>query len=253
MSRIRIMLTIGAAFMLVALLAPAGLAQDEEPRLNLQFQGENLGQILQLLSRGYGLQYTLGEGVDANMSITTSLIGVTVDQALRSMLEPNGLIAVNQDGRYIIRERPQPTEREGGPTTVTPVAATGTRPTPPAPTRATTYTPGAGTAPAGGRGETDEEEEQILEVIWPKYIGAAMASAIFGGGMIDAGAAIGGMGGGYGGGSSRYGGSSYGGSSYGGSSFGRSGGSSFGGSSFGRSSRGSSLGSSRGSSFGSNY
>lgn len=248
MSRIRIVVTICAAFMLVALLAPAGLAQDEEPRLNLQFQGETLGQILQLLSRGYGLQYTLGEGVDANMSITTSLIGVTVDQALRSMLEPNGLIAVNQDGRYIIRERPQPTEREGGPTTVTPVAATGTRPTPPAPTRATTYTPGASTTPAGGGGQTDEEEEQILEVIWPKYIGAAMASAIFGGGMIDAGAAIGGVGGGYGGGSSRYGGSSY-----GGSSFGRSGGSSFGSSSFGRSSGGSSFGSSRSSSFGRNY
>jgi len=252
MSRIRIVVTICAAFMLVALLAPAGLAQDEEPRLNLQFQGENLGQILQLLSRGYGLQYTLGEGVDANMSITTSLIGVTVDQALRSMLEPNGLIAVNQDGRYIIRERPQPTERAGGPATVTPVAATGARPTPPAPTRATTYTPGASTAAAGGEEEEDEEEEQILEVIWPKYIGAAMASAIFGGGMIDAGAAIGGTSGGYGGGSS-YGGSSYGG---GGSSFGRSGGSSFGrsgGSSFGRSG-GSSFGSSGGSSFGSrNY
>lgn len=216
MSRNRFVVTMGVTLTLLIVLASAGMAQDEEPRLNLQFQNETLGQVLQLLARGYGLEYTLGEGVDPNTRITASLVGVTVDQALRIMLEPNGLIAVNQDGRYIIRQRPQPTERETGPTTVSPVAATGTRPTPPAPTRAAPYTPGAGVAASGSQKEGEEEEEErIFELIWPKYLGAAMASLIFGGDVIYPDEAIDGGGGGYGGGDSSYNSGGYGGSSRG--------------------------------------
>lgn len=234
MSRIRFVVTMGVTLILLVVLASAGMAQDEEPRLNLQFQNETLGQVLQLLARGYGLEYTLGEGVDPDTRISASLVGVTVDQALRIMLEPNGLVAVNQDGRYIIRQRPQPTERDTGPTTVSPVAASGTRPTPPAPTRATTYTPGASVAASGSKeGEAqEEEEERIFELIWPRYIGAAMASLIFGGDVIYPDEAIDGGGGGGYGGSSYDSGSSWGGSDRGGSSRGSRGGdSSWGGSS----------------------
>lgn len=251
MSRNRFVVTMGVTLTLLIVLASAGMAQDEEPRLNLQFQNETLGQVLQLLARGYGLEYTLGEGVDPDTRITASLVGVTVDQALRIMLEPNGLVAVNQDGRYIIRQRPQPTERETGPTTVSPVAATGTRPTPPAPTRATTYTPGAGVVASGSQKEGEEKEEEekrIFELIWPKYLGAAMASLIFGGDVIYPDEAIDGGGGGYGGGSS-YSSGGYGGSDWGGSSRGSRGrDSSWGGSSRGSSNWGGSSRSSRSSS-----
>ncbi len=217
MSRIRFVVTMGVTLILLVVLASAGMTQDEEPLPNLQFQNETLGQVLQLLARGFGLEYTLGEGVDPDMRINASLVGVTVDQALRIMLEPNGLVAVNQDGRYIIRQRPQPTERDTGPTTVSPVAATGTRPTPPAPTRATTYTPGASVAASGSKeGEAqEEEEERIFELIWPRYIGAAMASLIFGGDVIYPDEAIDGGGGGGYGGSSYNRGSDWGGSSRG--------------------------------------
>jgi len=252
MSMARVATVFAVIAMLVAGLALPAMAQDDEVRLDLDFNGETLGQILQMLGRGYNLEYTLGEGVDPDMRITTHLRGVTLSQALTSIMEPNGLLAVNQDGRYIIRERPEPQARDPEVITVTPQAAGGERTPPPSPTRQRpSYVPGASAADGGEDGE-DEEEDRILEIIWPRYLGADMASSIFGGSVIEAGGyyGSGGSGGGsYGRSGGGYGGSSYGSGGYGGSSYGSRGGSSYGsrgGSSFG--SRGSSSFGSRGSS-----
>lgn len=229
------------AFALVALimigaLAVPAMAQDDEVRLDLDFRAESLNQVLQMFRRGYGLEYTLGENVDPDMQITTHLRGVTLEQALQSIMQPNGLLAVEQNGRYVIRERPEPQEREEVSRVVTPAFA-GQGRTPPAPTRTVRdYEPRRGAAEEEGE-DGEEERDEVMEIIWPMHLGADMAAAIFGGEFIEAGGYFGGGGssGGYGG-SSR-GGSSYGGSNRGGSSFG---GSNRGGSSFGGSNRGSS-------------
>src|SRR6056297_3055150 len=98
--------------MMIGALATPAFSQDDEVRLDLDFNRESLNQVLQMFRRGYGLEYTLGEGVDPDMQITTHLRGVTLEQALQSIMEPNGLLAVEQNGRYVIRERPEPQERE---------------------------------------------------------------------------------------------------------------------------------------------
>jgi hypothetical protein len=199
--------------MLGAVTAPAA-AQEEQVRITVDFTGESLNQVLQMFRRAYGLEYTLGEGVDANMPVTTYLRDVTLDQALQSILPPNGLVAIQQNGRYVIRERPQPTARETVARDVTPQAA-GTTRTPPAPTRGTgTYEPRRGMVlDATENGE--EERDEVMEVIFPNFIGSGMASMIFGGGVIEPfGGGMGGTGGGgygsssrggFGGGSSGYG------------------------------------------------
>ncbi|MFO8081960.1 MAG: STN domain-containing protein [Armatimonadota bacterium] len=226
-----------AAVVLIGGLAVPAVAQDDEVRLDLDFRSESLNQVLQMFRRGYGLEYTLGEGVDPDTQITTHLRGVTLDQALQSILEPNGLLAVEQNGRYVIRERPEAQEREVQDRTVDPAFAQQGR-TPPAPTRTVRdYEPRRGAAD-----EDDEEErETVMEIIWPMYLGADGAAMIFGGGIIEAGGAYG-AGGGYGGSSGGYGGSS--------NIGGRSGGigSSRGTSNFGSSGGTSNFGSSRGTS-----
>lgn len=195
-----------AACLLSVILSAAAAAEEAEPRLNLQLQAEPLSQVLELLARSYGLQYTLHEAVDPNLPITSSLVGVTVDQALRVVLAGSGLVAVEQDGQYAIHRAPSAPERPTDLTSAVPMAVS-TRPAPPPPVRPRAYAPGAAAAPSAGEAQ-DEEEEQLFQIMWPRYIGAGLASAIFGGGMIDAGAALGGGSGSYGGG---YGGSSYGG------------------------------------------
>lgn len=201
-----------------SVLGPLASAQNGAPRLDVEFQNEPMGEVLELLARGYGLQYALDEGVNPELPITASLIGVTVEQALRILLEPNGLTAIDEDGRYVISEHTLPTEHLDDRATVTPVAAAGARPTPPPPVRPRAYASGPSATAVAGEDGGDEEEDTILEVIWPRYIGAGMASAIFGGGMIDAGAALGGGSGSYGGGygsSGTYAGGYGSGSSYG--------------------------------------
>lgn len=241
-----------AVIMLGALTVPA-IAQDDEVRLDLDFQAEALNQVLQMFRRGYGLEYTLGENVDGDMQITTHLRGVTLDQALRSILEPNGLRAIQQNGRYVIKEQPEPKERDVQERAVSPAFAGDGR-TPPAPSRTVTdYEPRRGEAEEG---EDEEERDEVMEIIWPMHLGAAMGAAIFDGSIIPAGIYGGGSGGGgYGGGSSYGRGSSgFGGGS---SSFGRGGSSGFGsnrgGSGFGNNRGGSGFGGNRGSGIGSNY
>ncbi len=234
----------------LAWMTGPAVAQDDEVRLNLDFNSESLNQVLQMLRRApYNLEYTLGEGVDPDTPITLHLRDVTLEQALRSIASSQNLIAINQDGRYVFKPQPTPQEREEEETEVVPQVAGGQRTPPPAPGRTTgSYEPRRGATE--GEEEDEEERDEVLEIIWPMYLGADVAAGIFGGGIIEAGGYYGGSSygrGGYGGGSSYsrggYGGSSYGRGGYGGSSFGRSG------SSFGRSS--SSFGN-RGSSFGSN-
>ena len=182
-----------AVIILGALAVPA-VAQDDEVRLDLDFKSESLNQVLQMFRRGYGLEYTLGEGVNPDMQITTHLRGVTLQQALRSIMEPNGLIAVEQNGRYVIRTRPQPQEREAQSRVVTPVVAGQDR-TPPPPTRTVRdYEPRRG---AAANGDGLEERDTVMEILWPMYLGADGAAMIFGGGIIEAGGAYGagGMGG----------------------------------------------------------
>jgi hypothetical protein len=219
---------------LVALGAGTAVwAQDEEARLDVDFNGESLSQVLQMLKRGYDLEYVLGEGVDPEIRINTSLRGVTLDEALKIIMGANGLIAVNQNGRYQISKRAVPTARVDTGAVVLPSLG-GVRTPPPSPTRPVTA---SATAPADAAAdEEDEEPEQILDIIWPRYLGADMASMIFGGDVMENEGLYGGSGssGGYGGSS---GGSSYGNS---GSSYGSSSGSNYGGSNRSSSNRSSS-------------
>ncbi len=228
------------ALMVTALVAlgagTAVWAQDEEARLDVDFNGESLSQVLQMLKRGYDLEYVLGEGVDPEIRINTSLRGVTLDEALKIIMGANGLIAVNQNGRYQISKRAVPTARVDTGAVVLPSLG-GVRTPPPSPTRPVTA---SATAPADAAAdEEDEEEEQILDIIWPRYLGADMASMIFGGDVMENEGLYGGSGssGGYGGSSGGYGSSGssggYGssGSNRGGSSSSRGGSSSYGGSS----------------------
>lgn len=223
------------AVALVLVMAPTTcMAQaDEQKLLTIDFDGESLSQILQLFKRGYDLEYVLGEGVDPELSIRTHLRDVTLADALKIITEANGLVAVNQNGRWMINKRAVPTERET--TGAAPLPALGgVRTPPPSPTRPTTTTTGAAPA-AAADGEEDEEPEQILDIIWPRYLGAEGAAMIFGGSIIPNMSSMGG-GGGYGGGygSSGYGSSSYGSGGYGSSSYGsRGGSSSYGSSSYG--------------------
>ncbi len=232
-----------AALLVLGLVAAPAMAQDEEARITATFQGETLGQVLQLLSRGYGLQYTLAQGVDPDTQVYASVVELTPQQALMSVLEPLDLMAVPQNGSFVIRERPQPAQREARDTAIMPQVAGGAREAPRPERQVGNYVPGATQA---ADDEGDEERVEVLELIFPKYLGADMAAAIFGGEVVEAGGYYGGsqygQSGGYGGrggyGSSSY--SSRGG--YGSSSYGSRGG--YGSSSFG--SRGSSGYGSRG-------
>lgn len=246
MNRAIIAVTIGVA--LVGMFAAPAVAQNDEARITVDFTGESLNQVLQMFKRAYGLEYTLGEGVNADMSITTYLRDVTLEQALQSILPPNGLIAIQQNGRYVIRERPEPQAREATAREVAPRAATAATRTPPAPTRSTgAYEPRRGAAAADAE-DDEEERDEIMEVIFPNFMGAGMGAMIFGGGMIEP-FAMGGMGssGGYGtSGRSGYG-------SSGRSGMGSSGRSGMGSSGFGSSGRSSSRSSFGGSSSRSSY
>ncbi len=244
-----VMIGISAVAMLglVFVATGTGVAQEEAPRISVDYQNEPLGQVLQMMKRGWNLQYTLGEGVDSELPITAHLRDMALDEALKTILEPNGLMGIEQNGRYIIKQRPTPAARETETQPVLP--STGSvRTPPPSPTRATP----AGTAARGEASgdEEDEEEATVLDIIWPKYLDAGEAAMIFGGDVWGGGygqqggyGSSGGYGGygssgGYGGYGSSGGYGGYGSSGgYGGSSFGR-GGSSFGGSSFGGSSFG---------------
>lgn len=239
-------LALAALIILSALAVPAMAQDDEEPRITVDFgEGATLNSVLQMFKRAWGFEYTLGENVDPNMPIYTHLRNVNLDQALTSITQPNGLIAIEQNGRYVIKERPAPTEREEQTREVVPVYAAEGR-TPPQPTRQVRdYEPRRGAAQEDEDDDEEEERDVVMDIIWPMHLGADMGAMLFGGDFIEAGGYFGGGSGG----SSGYGSSS----SYGGSSssnFGRSNRSS----SFGSSNRSSSFGSSnRSSSFGSNY
>ncbi len=197
------------ALMVTALVAlgagTAVWAQDEEATLDVDFNGESLSQVLQMLKRGYDLEYVLGEGVDPEIRINTSLRGVTLDEALKIIMGANGLIAVNQNGRYQISKRAVPTARVDTGVVLLPSLG-GVRTPPPSPTRPVTS---SATAPAdAGDDEEDEEPEQILDIIWPRYLGADMASMIFGGDVMENTGFYGGNSSSSGGSSGGYGGSS---------------------------------------------
>lgn len=206
-----------AALLVLGLVAAPAMAQDEEPRITATFQGETLGQVLQLLSRGYGLQYTLAQGVDPNTQVYASVVELTPEQALMSVLEPLDLMAVPQNGSFVIRERPQPAEREARDTALMPQVAAGVREAPRPERQVGNYVPGATQT---GDDEGDGERVEVLELIFPKYLGADMAAAIFGGEVVEAGGYYGGgqygQSGGYGG-RGGYGGSYGGRGGYGGS------------------------------------
>ncbi|MGI5816676.1 MAG: hypothetical protein ACOX9R_01120 [Armatimonadota bacterium] len=210
-------LALAALIILSALAVPAMAQDDEEPRITVDFgEGATLNSVLQMFKRAWGFEYTLGENVDPNMPIYTHLRNVNLDQALTSITQPNGLLAIEQNGRYVIRERPQPTgERDVQARDVTPAYAAQDR-RPPAATRTTVdYEPRRGAAEAGADGE--EERDEIMEIIWPVHLGADMAASIFGGAFIEAGGYFGSGGGtgGYGGQTGGYGGRTGGTSGYG--------------------------------------
>ncbi len=223
----RTVLAVVVGIAIVAAFAVPAVAQDEA-RITVDFDGESLNQVLQMFRRAYGLEYVIGEGVDASMPVTMHLRDVTVEQALRMILPAKGLIAVEQNGRYVIRERAQPQARDPQDREVAPRAAADDR-TRPGPTRGVgTYEVGRG-APAANDDNDIEERDEVLEVIWPNHMGAGMAAMMFGGGVVEPfvpGMGMGGMGGMGGTGTTGRGGfgstGGYGGSSRGG--FGSSGG-----------------------------
>ncbi|MGC9317018.1 MAG: hypothetical protein ACP5KN_03150 [Armatimonadota bacterium] len=169
--------------MLGTLLAPAA-AQNEPPRIDAHFNGESLGQVLQMLSEAYGLQYTLGRDVNPYSPVYLSLSDVTPQQLLSAVVEASGLVATNRDGRYMIRERTDGRRADVRGAEIVPRPVGVETPSPPA-----RPAPDAGaqrTQAEDGR-DAEGEREEILELIWPKYLSADVAAAIFGGTVIPAG------------------------------------------------------------------
>ena len=78
----RVLMATMGLVMLSFVVVPAIAQEEEEPRVTVDFNGETLNQVLQMFKRVYGLEYTIGEGVDPEMRITTYLREVTVEQAL---------------------------------------------------------------------------------------------------------------------------------------------------------------------------
>ena len=123
-------IVVAMMLMLVCAATAPSAAQDEQPRISVDFQNEPLGQVLQMLKRGWGLEYTVGQDVDTELPITAHLRDMALGEALKTILEPNGLMPVDQNGRYVIKVRPTPTARDTEAVPVTPTAGAGARPAP---------------------------------------------------------------------------------------------------------------------------
>ncbi|MEA3402076.1 MAG: hypothetical protein U9R79_12640 [Armatimonadota bacterium] len=160
------------------------MAQDQPPRINAHFNGETLGQVLQMLNRSYGLQYALARDVDPQTPVHLSLDDVSPQQLLSALLEANGLVAISRDGRYMIRQRPAARQTDGRGAEPMPRPVGVERPSPP--TRPGIDARAQGTRADDAQGAEGEREE-IWELIWPKYLSADVAAAIFGGTVIPAG------------------------------------------------------------------
>jgi len=166
-------------------------------RISADFNGEPVGQVFETLQEEYGLTYAFAEGVASNVTVVAHLRGLTLDQAVETILTPIGLTAKNANGQYLIQERPASTAQGSR----HPLLATNARTQ--APPRPTRWVPQAG-VPGESQGDDNGEQETILDIIWPKYLSAADAAMIFGGstagrGYGYAGASGGRSAGGYGG------------------------------------------------------
>jgi hypothetical protein len=212
---------------MLALLAVTALAQGEPPRLNTHFQGETLQQVLELLSGTYGMECMLGEGVDPQLPITVTLAGVTPQQALTSILWAHQLVAVEEDGRYTIIQRPEQPERGGQSRSLTTIPVGSSSRTHYTPYANRSYVPKPGVVP--DEPDTGQERDELMQVMWPELVGADLVSAIFGGGFVEAGGFYGGGGSGgttpvsTGPGSAGYGSAGYGSAGYGSAGYGSAG------------------------------
>ena len=161
--------------LMVVFLLNCNLLVAQEGKIDIDFNGESLGQVLQMFSSDYGLECILDNNVDAEIPITTHLRNVTMDEALHIVLGFNGLVAVDKNGRYIIHKNIIP---------VTPIVIGVPMPfnrdIPPSPNRTVVSSTGSVVS-----GEEDDQEKSRFIVIWPNYLGADMAAMIFGGDVIE--------------------------------------------------------------------
>ena len=185
------------AFALLIFVPGQGvLADDPQPRVTVNFQGEQLCDVAATLSAVPGVEVLLEPDVDPATPINATVMDFPLEQALTVILEPIGLTAVEQDEVWVVRNLPAPEPAPGTPATAPPAVLT-TR-EPPAPTRAIgRYEPQRGVVAATVDGD-EEERDEVMEVIFPNYLGAATGAMIFGGGIIDPSMGVG-MGGGMGG------------------------------------------------------
>jgi len=225
--------------------APGGPAVTPQQKLNISFEDATIGEVLKVLSQAGKFNYSLPPEFE-KMTVTVSLSDVTPEQALQIVLEQKGLMAVNDNGVWVVRRKPA--GRGASAPRATPAVPTGT---------AAVRQPPSATAAAPSRATTREgeateaglrREGEVTRVLRLRHTDPGLIAILFGGDIIygDENLGYGGGygGGGYGGGYGGYGGSSrgggYGGSSrgggYGGSSRGSS--RSYGGSSRTTSSRG---------------
>ncbi|MGI5817311.1 MAG: hypothetical protein ACOX9R_04360 [Armatimonadota bacterium] len=170
---------------LLVTLSVAGWAQQDEARITVDFRGETLGQAMGMFARGYGLEYSLGQNVDAQTPVFATLVDVPLSNALTVILRSAGLTAVEQTGRWLITQQPQPMERPA--TQIRSLLATDSSRQPPLARTVAAYEPRRGAVEQGGEASENEEREEIMKLFYADFFAVDVLSEVFGGGVVEAG------------------------------------------------------------------
>jgi len=126
--------------------APGGPAVTPQQKLNISFEDATIGEVLKVLSQAGKFNYSLPPEFE-KMTVTVSLSDVTPEQALQIVLEQKGLMAVNDNGVWVVRRKPA--GRGASAPRATPAVPTGT---------AAVRQPPSATAAAPSRATTREGE-----------------------------------------------------------------------------------------------
>lgn len=180
------MRAIGAISLVLWFLGGLAGAAGAEPapgadvRLNLELREAPLGEVTTHLTEKLGVSFELEPGVNPRTLLTGTLLGVTLEQALRVLLEPAGLTYECADGVYTIRLAPRDARPDATPDRYTPIAPS-------------VSTPPQVVSPAGPATPTEEAGTRIV-VVPLKYLDSAQIAVAFGGAVFGEGPLGGGRG-----------------------------------------------------------
>ena len=102
--------------------AAADAASVADVRLNLELREAPLGEVTKHLAEKLGVSFELEPGVDPRTPLTATLMGVTLEQALRVVLQPAGLSYEYGDGVYTIHLAPPDARPDAAPDQDAPIA-----------------------------------------------------------------------------------------------------------------------------------